>query len=77
MYPLTVKLSETVGSIKEKLIQKTRVPINEQRLIKEGKQLQDNNKTLLEYGINFKDTIYFIIFMKAKKDDEEDEKKDL
>jgi ubiquitin len=48
--PLEVESSDTIDAIKERINSKTGIPENVQRLIYNGKQLEDT-RTLAEYGI--------------------------
>ena len=52
-----VKSDYTIENIKEITYYKTSIPINQQRLIFEGKPL-NNNRTLREYNIQKESTLY-------------------
>ena len=48
-YSLTIELSATVAQAKEKLVESTGVPVEQQRLIYKGRVLKDE-ETLSSYG---------------------------
>lgn len=57
---LIVDPEETIKSVKEKLKDKDGVPVNEQRLIYGGHQLEDS-KTLSDYSILRDSTIHLVL----------------
>lgn len=57
VFPLTVKPSNDIDTIKNKIEKKRKIPRNEQRLRFEKEPLSDDDKTLRDYNIKDKDTI--------------------
>lgn len=57
--PLRVKSSDTINSVKEKIFNKEKYAIIDQRLIFSGKQLEDG-KTIANCNIQEKSTIYLV-----------------
>ncbi|XP_005993377.1 polyubiquitin-like isoform X1 [Latimeria chalumnae] len=60
----TVHPSETVRNFKEKVQQQERVPIDQQRLVYEGKQLEDGHK-LCDYNIQPESTIFLLLRLRG------------
>ncbi|AES97881.1 putative ubiquitin [Medicago truncatula] len=58
--PLRVKSSDTIDSVKEKIFDKEKYQVNDQRLIFSGKQL-DDCQTIANYNIQEKSTIHLIL----------------
>lgn len=56
---LSVAWTDTIEDVKQKLEQAWKIPKYEQRLIFEGKELEDE-RTLLSYDITAESTLYFL-----------------
>lgn len=52
--------AESIRSIKEKITQKEGIPVEQQRLIFAGKQL-DDNCTIADYNIQADETIHLVL----------------
>jgi hypothetical protein len=59
-YVLRAKWSSTIVSVKKAIHEKKGIPVQEQRLVFAGKQL-DDNLTLADYNIQDKSTILLIL----------------
>lgn len=66
--PMEVQDSDTIGSIKSKIHEKEGIPVDQQRLVFNGKQLEDNMK-ISDYGIQSDSSIHLVLRLKggAKK----------
>ncbi|GIX63588.1 ubiquitin family protein [Babesia caballi] len=59
-----VEPNETVLDLKKKLSKKQKLPVDQQRIIFEGKMLQDN-KTLAEYNIKNNSVIHMVLRLRG------------
>ena len=57
---IPVELGDTIASLKEKVFSIENIPVEEQRLIFGGKQL-DDNQTLESYNIQKDSTIHLVL----------------
>jgi len=65
--PMEVSSADTIQSIKSRILDKEGIPIDQQRLVFNGKQLEDTN-TLGDYGVNSPDaTIHLVLRLKGGK----------
>lgn len=60
MIPLRVKSSDTVANVKEMIFDKTQYQVHMQRLIFDGKLL-DDSLTLANYNIQEKSTLHLVL----------------
>ena len=63
---LIVEESETIKTVKEKLMEKDGVPVVEQRLVFNGHELEDR-ETLQHYGITRESTLHVVINPQARR----------
>lgn len=61
---LEVAYSDTVGSVREMIRDRQGIPVDEQRLIHAGKQLE-NGRTMEDYGINKDSTLHLMLRLRS------------
>jgi len=62
--PMEVQDSDTIASIKSKIHEKEGIPVDQQRLVFNGKQLEDNN-TVGDYGIQSESNVHLVLRLKG------------
>jgi hypothetical protein len=60
---MEVQDGDTIGSIKAKIHEKEGIPVDQQRLVFNGKQLEDNMK-VGDYGIQADSSIHLVLRLK-------------
>jgi len=63
---LEVKDGDTIQSIKDKIKDIEGIPVDQQRLVFNGKQLEDNN-TIADYGIQADSSIHLVLRLRGGK----------
>ena len=58
---LEVSGTDTIANIKQKINDKEGIPLGQQRLVYDDKQLEDDEKTLDDCGIKREATIYIVL----------------
>ena len=58
---LEVSGTDTIANVKQKVSDKEGIPPGQQRLVYEDKQLEDDEKTLDDYGIKRETTLYIVL----------------
>ena len=61
---ISIDLTDSVASIKKKIYDQEGIPIDQQRIIFAGKQLEDD-KTLKSYNIQKKSTLHLILRLRG------------
>lgn len=59
-----VEATDSIASIKEKIMNKEGIPVTEQRLIFGGKQLE-NEKNIADYNIQKESTLYLVLRLRG------------
>ena len=62
--PMEVQDGDTIGSIKAKIHEKEGIPVDQQRLVFNGKQLEDNMK-VSDYGIQADSVMHLVLRLKG------------
>ena len=69
LFPITMKHSNTVNDLKEKINEMFNIPIINQRLIFQGKILQNNTEKLKYYKITNESVIHLVVRKTTFSDD--------
>ena len=62
--PMEIQDTDTVGSVKAKIHEKEGIPVDQQRLVFNGKQLEDN-MTMKDYNIDNDSSIHLVLRLKG------------
>ena len=62
--PMDINDSDTIGSIKQRIFEKEGIPVDQQRLVFNGKQLEDG-QTVGSYGIESESNVHLVLRLKG------------
>jgi len=62
--PMEVSSTDTIQSIKSRILDKEGIPVEQQRLVFNGKQLEDSQK-LDDYGLQNDNTVHLVLRLKG------------